>query len=162
MLEGSNADALTYYQKAIHTRKEPPEPHEGRVRDEARALWKQLGGSETAWNLWSKPPAAKIQELAESGWQKPTKTMPAFELADLSGKTWRLKNLEGRAVLINVWATYCGPCQAELPHLEKLYRKLKDRSDLQILTLTIDEDLGAVPPFMNEGEGLHLSGAAGV
>jgi formylglycine-generating enzyme required for sulfatase activity len=74
-LEGSKADALTYYQKAIHTRKEPPEPHEGRVRDdlmdEARALWKQLGGSETAWNLWSKPPSAKIQELAENGWRKP-------------------------------------------------------------------------------------------
>src|ERR1017187_5235504 len=74
------------------------------------------------------------------------KDMPAFELADLSGRTWRLKNLEGRAVLINVWATWCGPCQRELPHMEKLYRKLKDRSDLQILTLTIDEDLGAVAP----------------
>jgi thiol-disulfide isomerase/thioredoxin len=76
--------------------------------------------------------------------------MPAFELADLSGKTWRLKNLEGRAVLINVWATWCGPCKAELPHLEKLYERVKDRSDLQILTLTIDEDLGAVAPFMKE------------
>ena len=153
-LEGSKADALTYYQKAIHTRKEPPEPHEGRVRDdlmdEARALWKQLGGSETAWNLWSKPPSAKIQELAENGWRKPGKDMPAFELADLSGRTWRLKDLAGRPVLINVWATWCGPCQRELPHLEKLYRKVKDRSDLQILTLTIDEDLGAVAPFMKE------------
>src|ERR1022692_1733782 len=56
----------------------------------------------------------------------------------------------GRPVLINVWATWCGPCQRELPHMEKLYRKLKDRSDLQILTLTIDEDLGAVAPFMKE------------
>jgi thiol-disulfide isomerase/thioredoxin len=153
-LEGRKADALTYYQKALHLRKHPPDAYEGRVQDdlmdEARALWKQLGGTETAWNIWSKPPAAKIQELAESGWKKPTKDMPAFELADLSGKTWRLKNLEGRAVLINVWATWCGPCQAELPHLEKLYEKVKDRADLQILTLTIDEDLGAVAPFMKE------------
>ena len=153
-LEGSKADGLTYYQKALHMRMNPPEPSEGRVTDdlfdEARALWKKLGGTETAWNIWSKPPAAKIQVMAESGWNKPTKAMPAFELADLSGKTWRLKNLAGRAVLINVWATYCGPCQAELPHLEKLYRKLKDRSDLQILTLTIDEDPGAVAPFMKE------------
>jgi thiol-disulfide isomerase/thioredoxin len=78
-----------------------------------------LGGTETALNLWSKPAAAKIQELAESGWEKPTKAIPAFELADLSGMTWRLKNLEGRAVLINVWATWCGPCQRELPHMEK-------------------------------------------
>ena len=152
--EGSKADALTFYQKALQLRKHPPDPYEGRVTDdlmdEARALWKQLGGTETAWNLWSAPPAAKIQELAESGWKKPAKAMPAFELADLSGRTWRLKNLEGRVLLINVWATWCGPCQAELPKLEKLYEKVKDRSDLQILTLTIDEDLGAVAPFMKE------------
>ncbi len=152
-LEGSKADALTYYQKALHARKKPPQPYEGRIiddlMDEARALWKQLGGTETAWIVWSKPPA-KIQELVENGWIKPTKTMPAFELADLSGKTWRLKNLGGRVVLINVWATWCGPCQAELPHLQKLYEKVKDRADLQILTLTMDEDLGLVAPFMKE------------
>jgi thiol-disulfide isomerase/thioredoxin len=154
LLEGRQADALTYYQKALHARTKAPDPFEGRVlddlMDESRALWKRMGGTETAWNVWSKPPAAKIRELAESGWTKPAKTMPAFELADLSGKTWRLKNLEGRAVLINVWATWCGPCQAELPHLEKLYEKVKDRADLQILTLTIDEDLGVVAPFMQE------------
>ncbi|HLY17379.1 MAG TPA: TlpA disulfide reductase family protein [Bryobacteraceae bacterium] len=153
-LEGSRADALTYYQKALHARKQPPRPEEGRVTDdlvdEARALWKQLGGSESAWNLWSKPPAAKIQELAEIGWEKPKKDMPAFELADLSGKTWRLKDLAGRAVLINVWATWCGPCKAELPHLAKLYEKVKDRKDLQILTLTVDEDPGQVAPFLKE------------
>jgi thiol-disulfide isomerase/thioredoxin len=151
-LEGSKADALTYYQKALHARKKPPNPYEGRVidplMDEARALWKQMGGTEIAWKIWSQPPPAKIQELAESGWRKPEKPMPAFELADLSGKTWRLKSLEGRAVLINVWATWCGPCQRELPHLEKLYQQVKDRADLQILTLTIDEDLGVVAPFM--------------
>ena len=154
LLEGSKADALTYYQKALHARKKAPNAYEGRVMDdlmdESRALWKQMGGTETAWSVWSKPPAAKIQELAESGWKKPAKTMPAFELADLSGKTWRLRNLEGRAVLINVWATWCGPCQAELPHLQELYEKVKDRADLQILTLTIDEDLGLVAPFMKE------------
>lgn len=153
-LESSKADALTYYQKALHARKQPALPHEGRVTDElvdeARALWEQLGGSETAWNLWSKPPAAKIQELAESGWRKPPKDMPAFELADLSGKTWRLKDLAGRAVLINVWATWCGPCKAELPHLAKLYEKVKDRTDVQILTLSVDEDPGLVAPFMKE------------
>ncbi|MDR3717539.1 MAG: TlpA disulfide reductase family protein [Bryobacteraceae bacterium] len=153
-LEGRSADALAYYQKALHARKRPPDPVEGwiidELTDEARALWKQLGGTETAWNIWSKPPAAKIQELAESGWRKPAKTMPPFELADLSGKTWRLKDLGGRAVLINVWATWCGPCQAELPRLQKLYEQVKDRADLQILTLTIDEDPGVVAPFLKE------------
>ncbi len=179
-LIGSKADALTYYQKALHLRTKPPVPYEGRVQDnlmdEARALWQQLGGTEAAWNIWSKPPTSDIQAVEaqsvrrappghpgpiaphsvlrgfpqDSGWRKPAKAMPAFELADLSGKIWRLKDLAGRAVLINVWATWCGPCNAELPHLEKLYESVKGRSDLQILTLTIDEDLGAVAPFMKE------------
>jgi hypothetical protein len=145
-LEGSKADALTYYQKALQSRQVPPRAFQGRTRDqlmeEARTLWTQLGGTGTAWAIWSKAPASKIEERVEGGWKKPTKAMPAFELADLSGKTWRLKNLEGRAVLINVWATWCGPCKAELPKLQSLYDKVKDRADLQILTLTIDEDLG--------------------
>jgi len=153
-LDQRNADALTFYQRALSARKTPPQAFEGRViddlTDEARALWKQLGGSEAIWNLWSKPPATRVQETAAVGWKKPDKDMPAFELTDLSGRTWRLRDLAGRVVLINVWATWCGPCQAELPHLEKLYEKLKGRTDLQILTFTIDEDLGAVAPFMKD------------
>ncbi|HTQ58369.1 MAG TPA: TlpA disulfide reductase family protein [Bryobacteraceae bacterium] len=152
-LEGRKADALAYYQKALAARKKPVQPFEGRVRDdltdEARALWNQLGGTESAWNLWIKPPA-RIQQTQETGWKAPAKTMPAFELTDLSGRVWRLKELAGRAVLINVWATWCGPCKAELPHLQQLYDQVKSRNDLQILTLSIDEDPGAVAPFMKE------------
>jgi thiol-disulfide isomerase/thioredoxin len=152
-LEGRKIDALTYYQKGLDTR-EPPQPRRGKltdvVTDEARALWKETGGTEVAWEVWRKPSAGKVQELAEGRWEKPVKPMPAFEMGDLSGKTWRIKNLEGKAVLINVWATWCGPCQAELPKLEKLYQQMKDRSDFQILTFNIDSDLGLVAPFVKD------------
>jgi thiol-disulfide isomerase/thioredoxin len=152
-LEGRKIDALTYYQKGLDTR-EPPQPRRGKltdvVTDEARALWKETGGTEVAWEVWRKPSAGKVQELAEGRWEKPVKPMPAFEMGDLSGKTWRIKNLEGKAVLINVWATWCGPCQAELPKLEKLYQQMKDRSDSQILTFNIDSDLGLVAPFVKD------------
>jgi thiol-disulfide isomerase/thioredoxin len=47
-------------------------------------------------------------------------------------------------------STWCGPCNAELPHFQKLYEKVKDRPDFQILTFNIDEDLGLVEPFMKE------------
>jgi thiol-disulfide isomerase/thioredoxin len=56
----------------------------------------------------------------------------------------------GKVVLINLWATWCGPCNAELPQLQKLYDQAKGRPDLQILTFNIDEDLGLVEPFMKE------------
>ena len=68
----------------------------------------------------------------------------------MNGKTWKLKELGGKTLLINLWATWCGPCQAELPHLEKFYQKTKDRKDIQILTFDLDEDLGVVAPYLKE------------
>lgn len=154
VLDNRKADALAYYKLALETRLAPPTPWHGRlddpVTDEARALWKDLGGSDTAWALWTKAPASRPQEAAQGRWEKPTKPLPAFELADLSGKTWKLATLEGKSVLINLWATWCGPCNNELPHLQKLYESVKDRPGLQILTFNIDEDLGLVEPFMKE------------
>ncbi|HUE23946.1 MAG TPA: TlpA disulfide reductase family protein [Bryobacteraceae bacterium] len=153
-VEGRKADALTFYQQAIYTRERTPELYHGRLidnlMDEASAVWKDTGGTEAAWNVWKTPPAGKAPELAEGRWEKAAKAMPAFELADLAGKTWRLKSLEGKSVLINVWATWCGPCQGELPKLEKLYEKVKDRPDIQIVTLNIDQDLGLVAPFVKD------------
>jgi hypothetical protein len=109
-LENRKADALTFYQQALFTRERTPEPYHGRLKDdlmdEASVVWKETGGTEAAWNVWKTPPAGKTQELAEGRWEKATKAMPAFELADLAGKTWRMKNLEGKSVLINVWASY--------------------------------------------------------
>ncbi len=154
VLENRKADGLTYYQLAMQTRVTPAAPWRGKLHDdltdEARALWKDMGGTEVAWTVWSKPPVAKAPELAEGRWEKAKKQIPAFELADLSGKTWKLKTLEGKTLLINLWATWCGPCNAELPHFQKLYEKVKDRPDFQILTFNIDEDLGLVEPFMKE------------
>ena len=157
-LENHKADALTFYQLALETRMNPPTPWHGISRDpvvdEARAIWKDLGGTDGAWALWSKPPGSKPasapQEAAQGRWEKPSKQLPAFELTDLSGKTWRMATLEGKSVLVNVWATWCGPCNAELPHLQKLYEAVKDRPGLQILTFNIDEDLGLVEPYMKE------------
>jgi thiol-disulfide isomerase/thioredoxin len=153
-LEKHTQDALAYYQLALQARVEPAKAWHGKLRDdltdEAKALWKQLGGTETAWSVWSKAPGSKAEQLAEGRWEKPTKAIPSFELADLSGKTWRLKELNGKVVLINLWATWCGPCNAELPHLQNLYEKVKDRKDFQVLTFNIDEDLGLVAPFLKE------------
>ncbi len=153
-LDNHKQDALAYYQLALQTRDEPPKAWGGKLRDdvmdETHALWKELGGSEPAWAVWSKSPAGKANELVEGRWEKPKKELPAFELADLSGKTWRLKELAGKTLLINLWATWCGPCNEELPRLEKFYQKVKDRSDIQILTFDIDEDLGLVAPYLKD------------
>jgi thiol-disulfide isomerase/thioredoxin len=153
-LQNHPQDALAYYQLALQTRLSAPKAYRGKLEDdlsdEARALWKAQGGSEAAYAVWSKPAAGETEEQAEGRWEKATKAIPNFEISDLHGKTWRLKDLGGKTLLINLWATWCGPCQAELPHFEKFYERVKGRSDIQVLTFDLDEDLGLVEPFMKE------------
>jgi cytochrome c biogenesis protein CcmG/thiol:disulfide interchange protein DsbE len=71
---------------------------------------------------------------------------PDFKLAGLDGKPVALADSKGKVVLVNFWATWCGPCRAEIPDLVELQKKYKDR--LQILGLAVDdEDLGAIKKF---------------
>jgi thiol-disulfide isomerase/thioredoxin len=50
---------------------------------------------------------------------------PAFDTLDLLGKTQRLGDHKGEVVLVNIWATWCGPCRNEMPKLDRLYRERK-------------------------------------
>jgi peroxiredoxin len=69
-----------------------------------------------------------------------------FTLADLHGEKHSLKNLRGKVVLVNFWATWCPPCRKELPDLETLSTRFKDQG-LVILAIS-DEDAGKVKPFI--------------
>jgi thiol-disulfide isomerase/thioredoxin len=152
-LDGRTADSIAFYQLAYQTNTEPPTYWHGKIQDrftdEVKPFWKELGGTDVAWKLWRKP-IPKGQELTDSRWEKATKPLASFELTDLSGKTWRLKDLKGKSLLINLWATWCGPCQVELPYIQKLYQATKDRNDIVVLSFNVDEDPGLVPPFVTE------------
>jgi thiol-disulfide isomerase/thioredoxin len=153
-IENRMQDALAFYQLSLHTRVESLQYSEGKLRDdlmdEARTLWKQMGGTSAAWTVWSSPLPSQVTARAQGTWEKPKKTLPDFALSDLSGKTWRLNDLKGKVLLINVWATWCGPCREELPRLEQLYEQLHGRSDIQVLALDIDEDVGQVAPYVKD------------
>ena len=72
---------------------------------------------------------------------------PDFNLAGLDGKPVTLADTKGKVVLVNFWATWCGPCRAEIPDLVELQNKYKDR--LQILGLVVDdEDQDAIKKFV--------------
>ncbi|MFY9724768.1 MAG: TlpA disulfide reductase family protein [Bryobacteraceae bacterium] len=73
-----------------------------------------------------------------------------FTLTDLMGKTWSLRDLRGKVVLVNFWATWCPPCRKEMPDLEALYRQFGPHG-LVILAIS-DEDAGKVKPFIAEHE----------
>src|SRR2546427_136792 len=71
---------------------------------------------------------------------------PEFNLTGLDGKPVTLADSKGKVILVNFWATWCGPCRAEIPDLVELQNKYRDR--LQILGLAVDdEDPGAVKKF---------------
>ena len=61
---------------------------------------------------------------------------PDFELRDINGKTHRLSDYRGKVVMINIWATWCPPCRAEIPEYEKLYEKNKNSKDVEIISIT--------------------------
>src|SRR5712671_6815041 len=63
---------------------------------------------------------------------------PEFALEGLDGKPLSLATARGKVVLLNFWATWCGPCRAEIPDLIALQQKYKDQ--LQIIGLTVDDD----------------------
>jgi peroxiredoxin len=69
-----------------------------------------------------------------------------FTLTDLTGKSWTLKQLRRKVVLVNFWATWCPPCRKEMPDLETLYTQFKDQG-LVLLAIS-DEDAGKVRPFV--------------
>lgn len=52
---------------------------------------------------------------------------PAFDTLDLDGKPQRLADHKGQVVIVNIWATWCGPCRAEMPKLDRLYQQYKDQ-----------------------------------
>jgi thiol-disulfide isomerase/thioredoxin len=63
---------------------------------------------------------------------------PDFKLESIDGKPLTLAAARGKVVLLNFWATWCGPCRAEIPDLIELQRRYNDK--LQIIGLTVDED----------------------
>ena len=74
-------------------------------------------------------------------------TFPDLEFAGSEGGSVRLSQLKGNVVLLNVWATWCGPCRLELPVVQRIYDKYSDRNFV-VLAINVDADRQRVAPFM--------------
>jgi tetratricopeptide (TPR) repeat protein len=153
-LQGRKPDALAYYHSSIGYLSQLPAvlKKDDTTSEKAKNLWTSLGGTEAGWQAWLSPqPTTTATAPAETnGWESLHEPLPDFSLAGVDGKTWRLVDLKGKVALINIWATWCGPCQAELPFVQKAYDQLKGRSDVTILTLNDDENPGMAVQFMKD------------
>ena len=73
---------------------------------------------------------------------------PEFKLTALDGKPLTIAALQGKVVFLNFWATWCGPCRAEIPDLIALQDRYKDR--LQIIGLNVDDEEADIQKYVEE------------
>ncbi len=153
--ENRKLDALGFYQTALRFVKGISARYlEDQWTPKAQALWKEMGGTGEGWQNWLEQLTAGTpgspSRPGSDRWTKMERPLPEFAVSDLAGKTWTKTTLAGKTTFVNLWATWCGPCRSELPHLQKLYDRVREREDVVLVTFNVDDSIGAVEPFMKE------------
>lgn len=77
---------------------------------------------------------------------QPSQEVPNFDF-ELAGRSMELTDLRGQVVLLNFWASWCPPCVAEMPSLERLHQRLHPRG-LVVLGVSVDADAAAYDEFL--------------
>jgi thiol-disulfide isomerase/thioredoxin len=80
----------------------------------------------------------------------PTSELPDVKLKNLDGSTVDLAQFQGKPVIINFWATWCGPCRFEIPMMNELHRKYAPKGLVIVGISTDDEGATIVKPFLKE------------
>ncbi|OYD56913.1 hypothetical protein CGZ90_15285 [Fictibacillus aquaticus] len=78
---------------------------------------------------------------------------PDFTLQTLEGKNIKLSDYKGKKVVLNLWASWCPPCKAEMPHMQAFYEKNKDKQNVEILAVnltTMEKDRANIQTFVDD------------
>src|SRR5262249_49347782 len=153
--EGRKMDALIDYRTAAATY--PPRRPNPDRRDEvlaaAQRLWKELGGTAQGWNDWAAQNPLSTFNAGSSGtspWAKLAGCSAGLVLTARMGNRWNPGDLAKKTTFVNTWASWCGPCRAEMPYLEKLYQRFRNREDVVVLALNVDDDPKAMTTALQE------------
>lgn len=96
------------------------------------------------------PDGGSSESAAEAVSSGETARLPDFNLKDINGKAFTKADIEGRVVLLNFWATWCGPCKIEMPWFIDFQRKYKDKGFI-VLAVSLDEEgWEVIRPFAEE------------
>jgi thiol-disulfide isomerase/thioredoxin len=91
------------------------------------------GGSKSAISLGTPTAAAACDKASQD-------CMPQVQFVDVDGKTYSASSLTGKVVIVNFWATWCGPCQKEIPSFSRIYDKYKSKGVLFLGVMTDNPD----------------------
>lgn len=101
-----------------------------------------------AFTLWFAGPAMSAGSAALG------EVAPAFRLTTIDGRTFSLDAAKGKVVVINFWASWCGPCKVEAPHFEKAYMEFKAQG-VRFIGIAVDDSTDDVKAFVKR-EGLSF------
>ena len=96
--------------------------------------------------------------LAEHGELRRGMPMKDFTMEDVNGKEFKLSDLKGKLIYMDVWATWCGPCREEMKYSVKLAKKYANRPDLTLLYVSVEEDRKSWKNFLEKNpsvKGVH-------
>ncbi len=95
------------------------------------------------------PPEAENQKTTIADSVAPNIHLPAFKMVDVKGRPFNLAGFKGKKVFVNLWASWCPPCRAEIPSIEQLYNKV-DKSKAAFVLLSLDSDFETAVTFAAE------------
>lgn len=99
-------------------------------------------------NRTGKTVPAKIEntEAVQASYHAQSQTLPSFKILAMDGSVINLSDLKGKKVFVNLWATWCPPCRAEIPSIEKLYKKT-DKEKVTFVMLSLDDNFNSAKRF---------------
>src|SRR5215218_8480039 len=110
--------------------------------------WRRASPARTANRI--QPRSARVAHPAKREIRKPAPLQ--FTMKDMNGIDVKLASFKGKVILLNFWATWCGPCRAEIPALVDLQQQYPDQ--LVVLGVSIDDPLNKLKPYATE---MHMN-----
>jgi thiol-disulfide isomerase/thioredoxin len=157
--QGRELEAVEHLADAF-TLADPNNTEADRLRDRQRmgALYSKAKGSEQGLGELVLRSFDRTSALLEARRQKAREADPNagarevldFTLSGLAGGSLKLRDMQGKVVVFDFWATWCGPCRVQHPLYEQVRRKFAGRPEVVFLSVNTDEDRDTVEPFLRE------------
>lgn len=127
-------------------------------REQMGELYRKLNGSEKglgdailkAYDRTFSELASRRERIRQMDPNAQAKDPMQFTISDVSGGKLQLATLQGKVIVMDFWATWCGPCRAQHPLYEEVKKRFKDRDDVVFLSIDTDDDHSVVKPFLEQ------------